>query len=95
MELWVRSQDKRRLVKVNSINILDNGLTFHGYINDKDHFWLGTYKTKERALEILDDIQKFISIDVNENGINYENADLILKGKIVENLSKIYTMPKE
>ena len=86
MELWIRSQDKMRLVKVNSINILDNGLTFHGYINDKDHFWLANYKTKERALEVLDEIQNILKPQV-----------ITKLGKIVGKTcdGTIYTTPNE
>lgn len=64
------------------------------FINDY-HVKLGTYATKERALEVLDDIQNFICIDMYVDNIDYEEADLILKGKIVENLLKVYQMPKE
>jgi hypothetical protein len=54
MELWVRSQDKLALTKVNSIGIeYDKKLVGYGNICVK----LGEYKTKERALEVLDEIQ--------------------------------------
>ena len=104
MELWIRSQDKTKLVKVNSLWVMDNqiwmevpfyenhkklGLTVSG-CNHK----LATYKTKERAIEVLDEIQNFICIEIHENNINYEEADLILKGKIVDSLCKVYQMPK-
>ena len=70
MELWVRSQDKKDLVKVNSLWIMDNqiwmevpfyenhkklGLTLSGH-NHK----LAEYETEERALEILDEIQNIL-----------------------------------
>lgn len=64
------------------------------FINDY-HVKLGTYATKERALEVLDDIQNFICIEIYEDNIDYEEADLILKGKIVDSLYKVYQMPKE
>lgn len=64
------------------------------FINDY-HVKLGTYVTKERALEVLDDIQNFICIEIYEDDIDYEEADLILKGKIVDSLCKVYQMPKE
>lgn len=71
MELWIRSQDKKDLVKVNSLWIMDNqiwmevpfyenhkklGLTISGH-NHK----LAEYETEERALEILDAIQNILS----------------------------------
>ena len=54
MELWIRSQDKLALTKINSIGIeYDKKLVGYGKICVK----LGEYKTKERALEVLDEIQ--------------------------------------
>ena len=54
MELWIRSQDKYTLIKIEEIQICEN----------PDRTWfmnagivLGKYKTKERALEVLDEIQ--------------------------------------
>ena len=71
MELWIRSQDKKDLVKVNSLWIMDNqiwmevpfyenhkklGLTLSGH-NHK----LAEYETEERALEVLNEIQNILS----------------------------------
>ena len=53
MELWVRSQDKEILLKVNELEIKTNMIiAFDG----NKYQCLGTYKSKERALEILDEI---------------------------------------
>lgn len=81
MELWIRSQDKERLIKIKNIEtkhnytekekqvkyLLENGsFTYRTeLVKDKyiksivygDGYWLGEYKTKERALEVLDEIQ--------------------------------------
>lgn len=54
MELWIRSQDKWELHKVEHIRIEME----ESYFNIMTGINLvGTYKTKERALEVLDDIQ--------------------------------------
>ena len=58
MELWIRSQDKKRLTKATDIRI--------GYLNKigwiiEDCDELGTYKTEKRALEVLDEIQRLIT----------------------------------
>jgi hypothetical protein len=68
MELWVRSQNKQSLLKANAIiiNSFEDLIAIHGYIDSDTHLWLGTYKTKERALEVLDEIQKFIERDCKE-----------------------------
>ena len=61
MELWVRSQDKKRLLKIDDIGIVDyNGYYYVvGYKNDKE-IKLGEYgfHTATRALEVLNEIQE-------------------------------------
>lgn len=61
MELWIRSQDKKRLSKIKDIYIADTDedVAICGYSSDEsDDFDLGIYPTIERALEILDEIQE-------------------------------------
>ena len=56
MELWIRSQDKEKLLKVDEIHL---GLNKQ-YINSViwvNNWIVGEYATKERALEVLDEIQ--------------------------------------
>ena len=65
MELWIRSQDKERLIKPLDFYIEET----LDYENEKSEFdiyalnlvnadiRIGTYNTKERALEVLDKIQ--------------------------------------
>ena len=62
MELWIRIQDKTILQKVDNL-IISNGNnaegTFSIYTNSlPSKNILGRYKTKERALEVLDEIQE-------------------------------------
>ena len=56
MELWVRSQNKKCLTMVNHLYTNDNC-----EIKQQDDLILATYKSKERALEILDEIQNHIN----------------------------------
>ena len=56
MELWVRSQDRESLCTINGIAVDDNTVITVS-LTLKNIFTLGTYKSKERALEVLDDIQ--------------------------------------
>lgn len=60
MELWIRSQDRQKLVKPLELE-LDNDKTglYCNYYSSCDVF-VGKYKTKERALEVLDEIQNAI-----------------------------------
>ena len=68
MELWIRSQDKMNLVKVRqiSVNYQDNKQIIANYMpelyeNSGEYYEiLGTYKTKERAIEVLDEIQDLL-----------------------------------
>ena len=63
MELWIRSQDKKRLIKIDNIKVYedskDNYSDIRAVFNDYE-LSLGEYKTKERALEVLDDISSKI-----------------------------------
>ncbi len=51
MDLWIRSQDKSTLLKINYLYVNEND------IHREDEL-LGTYKSKERALEVLDEINE-------------------------------------
>ena len=88
MNLWIRDQDKEFLMKVDNINLgIDvdtNELTriFTFVDGTVTSFTLGTYNSKERALEVLDEIQAWIE--------RYEaNKNNLFSGHVV------YKMPEE
>ena len=56
MELWIRSQDKERLIKCKSIDLDDHSMYCEIWVNGYDAL-IGEYTTKERALQVLDEIQ--------------------------------------
>lgn len=60
--MWIRSQDKRNLVNCVRIWIRGSEKTYYicgsTYNNE---YVLGKYNSKQRALEILDDIQYMLS----------------------------------
>ena len=65
MNLWIRSQNKELLMQVKYLHInayaeKDKDVRIYSYGNDDFSYLLGTYKTKERALEILDEIQELL-----------------------------------
>ena len=60
MELWIRSQDKEKLLKVNDI-VIEMNMIYGYFDKNTEYECLTTYKSKERALEILDELQDFIS----------------------------------
>lgn len=83
MNLLIRSQDKKQLLKVNDGLYIANGFddTDDSFIGIKNVGHVGRYKTEERALEILDEIQKIYSPRgiIKFNGI--VNAEMMQKVK--------------
>ena len=59
MELWVRSQDKENLSKAEHLGVYNEKIYVNGY--EDNGYCIGIYDTPERALEVLDEIQNFIS----------------------------------
>lgn len=60
MTLWIRTQDRTNLTKVERIYVnIDNEVL--NYTITGECICLGHYETKERALEVLDEIQKKIT----------------------------------
>ena len=67
MELWIKSQDRENLIRFENLfyfnncnempSVGENYILNKMWIGDKDCVVLGKYKTKERALEVLDEIQ--------------------------------------
>lgn len=110
MNLWVRSQDKESLVIISNIQYIlrkeiDCGIsTEYHYIGTYyDNLKiLGTYKTKERALEVLDEIHKCI---IDKEVLHGCNSLLTLINKstlknaeeIIDRTEKIavYEMPEK
>lgn len=109
MELWIRSQDKMSLMKVNKVCFernIDDEPTIYGYENYENYERLGIYKTKERALEVLDEIERLLMpkmIIKNEGTEMYGLDGHIYKTNIlssaktdIQELSTyVYEMPKE
>ena len=83
MELWIRSQDKKILLKVETIEVINNWF----YLNDK--YDIGFYKTNERALKVLNEIhQRLIDLQALEIASNYYST-------AERPLECVYEMPKE
>ena len=118
MELWIRSQLKGSLVKINDLRImrLDKD-GFRALIEKEakegwciianDDPCIGTYQTKERALEILDEIQEMIKPTIittdyeckcedNPNDKLSFNLRMEPQKTTIQELSTyVYEMPKE
>ncbi len=110
MELWIRSQEKERLIKPTDFYIEQT----IDYVNECSEFdiyalnyanndiRIGTYQTKERALQVLDEIQNTIYINKLFNAdINAFQESLEIEGytekEIIKALKAIstYQMPEE
>lgn len=68
MRIWIRSQDKTTLIKSYEIYIVENENSCVIRAKRTSRI-LGVYNTFERALEILDDIENYVSnnyVDVFE-----------------------------
>ena len=88
MEFWIRSQDKEKLLKANDIGISNNTINEGGSIKFKgykivgyfdkntEYEILGTYKTKKRAIEVLDEIQNILKPKMIVNTYKVEQAKL-------------------
>ena len=63
----MRSQDKRILQKVDNLFLDANYENKRISTYDGDNIELGTYKTKEIALEVLDEIQNYILLPNTDN----------------------------
>ena len=111
----MRSQDKMNLVKIRqiSLNYQNNKQIIANYIpelyeNSGAYYeLLGTYKTKERAIEILDEIQNILkpkyildTSSIKPDGDFYEENGVIFQkynanAKIEELSTFVYQMPKD
>ena len=104
MELWIRSQDKERLTTCNDIRV--------GYENGRwileDCDCLGIYKSKERALEVLDEIQNILmpkilsytpltstTEDYKKRCMKTEVVGSVTEYEIEELSTYVYKMPEE
>lgn len=84
MELWIRSQNGKALMKCTMLN-LDNDETGIFVYNDDNYMIMaGKYESKDRALQILNEIQNILQPKVffHEPKIDYD--DLI--GSYSENV---------
>ena len=65
----MRSQDKECLTNISNIQYVYKN-NMHGLGTYYDNLKiLGTYKTKERALEVLDEIQSYLMSDTPQSNV--------------------------
>lgn len=99
MELWIRSQDKTTLIRSYEIYISEYGKGSYVIRAKKTSHILGTYKTMERALEVLDEIQKLlqpiykVTNDFKKSELT-GNCQWIEKQEYIPIQTKVYQMPE-
>jgi len=104
MELWIRSQNKAAFLKVEILENTNGTINAYSYNNKIE---LGEYSSDERALEVLDEIQRKITpvtIIKQTKPIKYIDYNRTISDATlyVEDVSEvkevgmiIYEMPKE
>ena len=99
MELWIRSQDKNRLTKVDDLYIVHDDNNFCDYIGNNMVGHLAKYTKQGRALEVLDEIEERICLLNIMSLVNDTNLLISLKKVIgedkIKGLSYPYQMPKD
>lgn len=91
MNLWIRSQDRKHLIKCEAIMYEKTGTGYGliGFTKNYD-FNIATYETKERALEVLDEIQAILSPKLKtmltKDGLNVE---------VIDKNYDVYQMPEK
>ena len=86
MELWIRSQDKTTLIRSYEIYIAEHSNSYVIRAKRTSHI-LGTYKTIERALEVLDEIQDLL---IGASFMPIEANELMTCGS-----ARVYEMPED
>ena len=103
MEVWVRSQDKERFLLIKGVRFckykkgyFEKNKTLKEIAESEDAYGVdcngeifGEYATKERCLEIIDEIQRLL---VN-NGSTEDRISAKVSG--IQNNFIVYEMPKE
>ena len=84
MDLWIRCQDREGLFKVDKLWYSYDEKENEHCINNYE-FEFGVYKSKERALEVLDEIQSILKFGLQINNNN----------QFIGTTTYVYEMPKE
>ena len=115
MELWIRSQDKEKLIKVSNVKYTYRKGDLYSDVRGNHYIGtyydnlaiLGEYTTKERAIEILDEIQNILSLkyildssSIKPAGNFYEENGVIFQkynanAEIKELSTFVYQMPEK
>lgn len=92
MDLWIRTQDRTTLIRSYEIYIVEQHNMYLIRAKRTSHI-LGSYSTFERALEVLDEIQRRL---INLQLVSLEEKGQARKDAVInDNLKCVYEMPEE
>lgn len=83
MELWIRSQDRKTLMKITRLYEFSNSI--FSIDSRENEIILGIYKKEKRALEILDEIEE----------LDTDKKNIIVSGHFGNLIKITYEMPEE
>lgn len=96
MGIWIRNQDKCKLVRCSELFIdgsYRSDYSVEGYGGDEISITLGMYSSKEKAIKVLDMIQDFIINNERTFGnVAYEEE---WSGEIVTRSNNVFQMPQD
>lgn len=99
MELWIRVPSKNGLIKIDNVFIKQNNKEMYEILTKRNvtNYHLATYETKERALEVLDEIHERIAIltTMGLMGMDEVNTKVFSKYLKEKSCSVVYQMPIE
>lgn len=110
MKLWIRSQNRKELMEVenlwvvgksihnpNNFNLMEKEKTV--YIIVADEKMIGEYKTHERALQVLDEIQNALvgKVETKQSKSKKEDEILTYTASVIplNQNCVVYELPKE
>ncbi len=89
MELWIRSQDKEKLCNIYKVYYESWSFNEQHHTVRCENHELGEYSTRERCLEIIDEIQLLLE----NNGSIDDRISQDISG--IKNEFIVYEMPQE
>lgn len=105
MNLWIRSQNKKCLIRASMFNLDNDETGIYCYSNEENFCLLGKYKSKERALKVLDEIQNILQPKMSVQPIieedwnpRYIHRHFVRNGTevdVIELNTYVYEMPEE
>ena len=99
--LSIRTQDRMALVPynnvihINELTVIESGKLVYELIIDNSFHSLGTYATKERALEVLDEIQKALLGNDTTRYEYFTRMDGTQKIEYTYIYKTVYKMPQD